>query len=382
MTVRFADAVIVAAGSSSRMGGRDKLAESLLGRPLLAWSVDAMARAETVDRIVVVTRADNVAALQRAAWLEGATVVAGGAHRSDSVRVGVEAAGADVVLVHDGARPLASSALADAVARVTAEHGAAVPAVAVADSLKKTRDRGGWLAESVDRESIVRTQTPQGAQRDLLLAAFARTAGRSFTDEAALLEAAGVPVATVPGEAANIKVTDQGDLEMARALASGAAEQRIGFGEDSHPFGPGEGLMLGGIAIEGAPQLYGHSDGDVVLHALATAILSAGGLGDVGRLYPADDKETTGIASQELVQGAVKTAAKAGWRPSRAHVSIVGSRPRLGAARLEKMSAVIAQVIGCDADSVSVAASTGNLSGPEGEGRAIRATALVTVIRR
>jgi len=389
---RFADAVIVAAGTSHRMGGVDKLTESILGRPLLAWSVEAMAGADSIDRIVVVTRAENVKELRAAEWLAQVAdgrvaVVAGGEHRSDSVRAGVVATEASVVLIHDGARPLASSALADSVARAAADHGAAVPAVAVADSLK--RSSAGLVDASVDRQGLVRAQTPQGARRELLIDAFDRAADTAYTDEAALLEAAGISVATVPGEAANIKVTDATDLEIVRAIAAarsgggtGVPATRFGFGEDAHGFGPGDGLVLGGILIADAPRLYGHSDGDVVLHALATAILSACGLGDLGRIFPSADHSTRGIASTELLDEVARSANEAGWRVDRAQVSLVGSRPHLGGRRLDEMGRRIAVLIGVEADQVAVTASTGNLSGPEGAGRVVRATALVTVIRR
>src|SRR5262245_9887076 len=155
MEGRFADAVVVAAGSSSRMAGVDKLAEPLLDRPLLAWSVAAMAGAESVGRIVVVTRPQGVAALTDSEWLKDAgagrvDVVVGGEQRSDSVRAGVDATQAGVVLVHDGARPLASSSLVDAVAFAAAEHGAAVPAVPVVDSLKRVTNQS--IEYSVDRD--------------------------------------------------------------------------------------------------------------------------------------------------------------------------------------------------------------------------------------
>jgi 2-C-methyl-D-erythritol 2,4-cyclodiphosphate synthase len=314
-------------------------------------------------------------------------VLAGGLQRSDSVRAGVAVGSADVVLVHDGARPLASSTLADSVARAAAEHGAAVPAVPIVDSLK--RASADAVEISVDREGLIRAQTPQGARRELLVEAFAAAGGATYTDEAALLEAHGVRVMTVPGEATNIKVTDGADLDIVRAIAasrgphgaSGANPTRFGFGEDSHPFGPGDGLMLGGVLVPDAPRLYGHSDGDVVLHALATAILAAGGLGDLGRLFPGNDAQTTGIASSELVAEAVKRSTGAGWRVDRAQVSVVGARPHLGR-HLDDMRAAIAGLIDVQEDSVALTASTGNLSGPEGAGQVIRATALVSVIRR
>ncbi len=392
MNGRFADAVIVAAGTSSRMGGLDKLTEPLLDRPLLAWSIEAMARAQSVGRIVVVTQQAQLVNLRGAVWLPEVAdgrvdVVAGGEHRSDSVRAGVAATEASVVLVHDGARPLASSALADSVAHAAAEHGAAVPAVAVIDSLK--RASAGAVEGSVDRVGIVRAQTPQGARRKLLIDAFDKAAGAAYTDEAALLEAAGVPVVTIPGEAANIKVTDISDLEIVRAIAAaragrggtGAEPVRFGFGEDTHGFGPEDGLMLGGLLIADAPRLYGHSDGDVVLHALATAILSACGLGDLGRLFPSNDSRTMGIASTELVEEVMRRATAAGWSVDRVQVSLVGSRPHLGG-RLDEMSGRVAALVGVAVDDVAVIASTGNLSGAEGAGRVLRASALVTVIRR
>lgn len=377
---RFADAVIVAAGGSTRMGGVDKMAELLLGRSLLQWSVAQMAAAQSVARIIVVARPDRVAELAALPWLAGSTVLAGGERRSDSVRAGVEAATSDVVLVHDGARPLASPALADAVAAAAAQHGAAVPVLPVVDSLK--RNKGATLGQSVERDGLVRAQTPQGARRQLLLDAMAAARGEAFSDEAALLESRGIAIATVPGEPHNIKVTLPDDLEMVRALARGGAATRVGLGQDSHGFGPDMGLWLGGIQIEDAPRLYGHSDGDVVLHAIATAILSATGNGDLGRLFPASDKRTTGIASTDLLREAVATANSSGWAVESVQVSLVGARPRLGGQRLDAMAQNVAGLLAVSADSVAFNASTGNLSGDEGAGRVITATALVSLYRR
>ena len=380
MTGRFADAVIVAAGGSTRMGGGDKMAEGLLGRSLLQWSVDNMAAAGSVARVIVVARPDRVADLAAQPWLSRATVVAGGERRSDSVRAGVTAATADVVLVHDGARPLASPALADAVANAAAQHGAAVPVVRVVDSLK--RDKGETLGESVERDALVRAQTPQGARRQLLVDAMAAAGDEAFSDEAALLESRGIAIATVPGEPQNIKVTLAQDLEMVRALARGSASTRVGLGQDSHVFGPDLGLWLGGIQIEAAPRLYGHSDGDVVLHALATAILSATGNGDLGQLFPSDDSRTTGIASSNLLRHAVTMANQSGWAVESAQVSLVGARPKLGGHWLDQMAANVAGLLALSRDSVAINASTGNLSGDAGAGRVITATALIGLRRR
>ena len=380
MTARFADAVIVAAGGSTRMGGADKMAELLLGRSLLQWSVEQMAAAQSVARVIVVARADRVADLAAQQWLSHATVLAGGERRSDSVRNGVTAATADVVLIHDGARPLASPALADSVANAAAQHGAAVPVVPVVDSLK--RAAGATLGESVERDGLVRAQTPQGARRQVLLDAMAAAGDEAFSDEAALLESRGIAIATVPGEMHNIKVTLPQDLAMFRALARGSSEPKIGLGQDSHAFGPDLGLWLGGIEIPNAPRLFGHSDGDVVLHAIATAILSATGNGDLGRLFPPTDTQTTGIASSQLLGEAVRKAAESGWAVESAQVSVVGARPKLGGERLDAMAANVAELLSVSRDSVAINASTGNLSGDEGAGRTISATALVGLHRR
>jgi 2-C-methyl-D-erythritol 4-phosphate cytidylyltransferase/2-C-methyl-D-erythritol 2,4-cyclodiphosphate synthase len=204
----------------------------------------------------------------------------------------------------------------------------------------------------------------------------------AFPDEAALLESRGIAVAAVAGEATNIKVTSPSDLDMVRALARGGTESKVGLGQDSHGFGPDLGLWLGGIEIANAPRLFGHSDGDAVLHAIATAILSASGNGDLGRLFPPTDSQTTGIASADLVREAVARAEGSGWAVESVQVSVVGARPRLGGQRLDAMAARVAELLALNRVSVAISASTGNLAGDEGAGRAITATALVGVRKR
>jgi len=167
---------------------------------------------------------------------------------------------------------------------------------------------------------------------------------------------------------------------MAGSSVAPEAPVRTGLGHDRHPFGPGEPLQLGGLSIAGAPRLHGHSDGDVVLHAVADAILGAVGAGDLGRLAPADERTPRGVASATLLELAIARAAEAGWRPAGVDVTIVGARPRLGA-HLEAMRARLAELVALPADRVSVKASTGNLQGVEGEGRAIAAEAVATLVR-
>jgi 2-C-methyl-D-erythritol 4-phosphate cytidylyltransferase/2-C-methyl-D-erythritol 2,4-cyclodiphosphate synthase len=381
----FADAVVVAAGASRRMGGTDKLLADLGGRPVLRWALDAMAAAPSVQGVVVVAGPERVAALSELPWLRalGARVVPGGARRQDSVAAGVRATDADVVLVHDGARPFVAVGVVEAVAVAARDHGAAIPVLPVVDSLKRVED--GAIVAAAPREALYRAQTPQGARRDLLLAAIeALAAGPdTFGDEAELLTRYGVGVTIVPGDPANSKLTVPADLELARMLAAGRAGlARVGFGNDSHPFGPEMGLWLGGIEIVDAPCLAGHSDGDVVLHAISDALLGVAGLPDLGRTFPAADPATRGIAGADIVREVVRRVAAAGGAPASIDVTIVGARPRLGGRRLDAMREVIAGLLGVDTGAVAVKASSGNLSGDEGAGRVISSTAVVTVVRR
>jgi 2-C-methyl-D-erythritol 2,4-cyclodiphosphate synthase len=171
-----------------------------------------------------------------------------------------------------------------------------------------------------------------------------------------------------------------GGNEAASDEARPAGQIRTGFSTDAHPFGPGDGLRLGGVEIPAAPRLHGHSDGDAALHAVAGALLGASGLGDLGTVYPADERTQRGIASAELLQGVVRRLADAGWRPVAVDMTILAGRPRIGE-HLPRMRATIAELLGVAPEDVSVKGSTGNLSGDVGEGRVIEAHAVATVSR-
>jgi 2-C-methyl-D-erythritol 4-phosphate cytidylyltransferase/2-C-methyl-D-erythritol 2,4-cyclodiphosphate synthase len=379
----FADAVVVAAGTGSRMAGTDKLLADVGGRPVLRWALDSLAAAPSVRGIVVVAAPDRVPALSALPWLLalGARVVPGGQRRQDSVAAGVRATDAEVVLVHDGARPFVSASVVEAVASAAREHGAAIPVLPVVDSLKRVE--AGAVVATTARQGLFRAQTPQGARRDVLLAATdALAAGpEEFGDEAELLARYGVAVTTVPGDPANLKLTVPADLDLARALAAGrTGTPRLGLGTDSHPFGPEMGLRLGGIEIADAPRLAGHSDGDVALHAICDALLGVAGLPDLGRTFPASDPATRGIAGSDLVREVMRLAAASGWMPVSLDVTLLGARPKLGSKRLDAMRDAISVLLDLDAGAVAVKASTGNLSGDEGAGRVIAATAIVSVV--
>lgn len=368
------------------MGGVDKLLAPVGARPLIAWTISAVAAAPSVRRIVVVTAAERVGEWRAAPWLPlGVEVVGGGPTRQQSVANGVRhlAAAVDAdpdrpILVHDGARPLVPAALVDAVSEAVDRHGAALPVLPVAETLKRVDD--GRVVETVDREALAAAQTPQGARMRLFLdawRAFPPDGDRQFTDEAALLEACRIPVHAIPGDPANLKVTLPDDLRrVEQALVPDGA--RVGFGHDSHPFGPGAPLRLGGITVDGVPALSGHSDGDVALHAVADALLGAAGLGDLGRLFPADARTPRGISSEELLRTVVARLADVGLAAASVDLVIIGARPKLGT-RLDEMRGAIATTLGLDEAAVNVKASTGNLAGDEGAGRSIAARAVATV---
>jgi len=412
------DAVLVAAGASRRMGGQDKLLAELNGKSVLRWSVEALAAAG-VARIVIAASPGRVAEIAAESWLPDAvvSVVAGGERRQESVAAGVAAlieldaaepataadpAADPVVLVHDAARPLASPGLIRAVAEAAAIHGAAIPIVPVTETLKRLD--GDFVGSTVDRTDVAAAQTPQGVRRSLLQHAYAvypPGGAENWTDEASLLEACRIKVHAILGEATNLKVTVPIDLSRAAAFLDGglvpgrqaavapgsavavaerpATAGRIGLGTDCHPFGPGEPLILGGLPIEGAPRLSGHSDGDVALHAVADALLGAAGLGDLGRLFPADSRTPAGIDSRVLLAGVAQQVRAAGWVPGNVDVTIVAGRPKLSPL-LPAMGEAIAAALGVPAATVNVKASSGNLAGPEGAGRSISALAVAWLV--
>ena len=380
-----ADAIVVAAGSSVRMAGIDKLMAPIGGRPLLAWTLEAIASAPLVERIVVVTATERVAALRHAPWLPDRVVdvVVGGNRRQESVAAGVAALddrdGEDrIILCHDGARPLVHAELVAEVARAAAALGAAIPVGPIAETVKRIAD--GLVVGTVDRVGLATAQTPQGIRRSILTDAYRRFppgGPETFTDEAALLEACSIAIHAIDGDPGNVKVTLPADLARARA-ALDPTEGRIGIGHDAHPFGPGSPLVLGGVEVVGGPRLHGHSDGDVALHAVCDALLGAASLGDLGRLFPAGPSTPAGIASTELLGAVVSRLAARGYRPGSIDLTIVAARPKL-AAHLDAMRDAIAALLGLGPDQVSVKASTGNLDGMEGAGRGISALAVAVL---
>jgi len=378
-------AIVVAAGRSSRFGGTvPKQFLELGGESVASRAVRAMAACPEVHGVVVVLSRDEINGPRDAA-LRGIdrvlAVVPGGSTRTASALAGVEAAsGADVVLVHDAARPFVDAALVSAVLEATRQHGAAVPAVPARDTVKRD-DGTGFVAETLDRVALRLAQTPQGARRDWMIEALrlALASGGEITDEAQALERAGRRVALVPGDPLNVKITTPQDWgDALRRVDEDDPSFRVGHGYDVHRFGGAGGLVLGGVSFPGEQGLLGHSDADVVLHAAMDALLGAAGLPDIGHYFPPGDSRFASANSATLAREVAGHLRASGFRIANLDLTLLAERPRIRE-RVGAMREAIAASLLIDAARVGLKATTLEGLGAlgRGEGIACHAVALV-----
>jgi len=371
-------AIIVAAGRGARAGGdQPKQYRPLLGRAVLAWSVAAFAKTG-IDRIIVV-RAREQADLCAAA-LAGfdVTYADGGDTRTASVRAGLAAAQqADIVLIHDAARPgLTPDIIRALIAEIKAGSGAVAPALAVPDTLLRTEE-GGRVTSELDRNGAVRVQTPQAFRGDALRAAYAAAPDdKSFTDDLAVVRAHGGETRVIAGDPRLLKLTFPEDFSMLERLLSDERFTCVGSGFDAHRFGAGDHVTLCGVRIPHDKGLLGHSDADAGWHALVDAILGALGQGDIGAHFPPSNPQWKGADSERFLRHAHKLAANAGARIVHVDVTLICERPKIGPHR-DAMRARTAEVLGLPLDRVSVKATTTERMGFMGreEGLAAQATA-------
>ncbi|WP_188259635.1 bifunctional 2-C-methyl-D-erythritol 4-phosphate cytidylyltransferase/2-C-methyl-D-erythritol 2,4-cyclodiphosphate synthase [Azospirillum tabaci] len=379
-------ALIVAAGTGQRFGAeRPKQYLDLAGQPVLRRTVEAFRRHPKVSAVrVVINPAFRDLYDAAVAGLDLPEPVAGGASRQDSVRNGLEAlaeSAPDLVLIHDAARPLIDSDTIDAVIAALATHPAALAAVPVADTLKRGNGGpdGGLVAGTVNRSGLWRAQTPQGFRFPEILAAHRDAAGLELTDDAAVAERAGLPVALVPAREENFKVTTPDDLTRAtRALDSALSDIRTGSGFDVHRFAEGDHVTLCGVRVPHTHRLEGHSDADVGLHALTDAILGALCAGDIGSHFPPSDPQWRGADSALFLKHAAELVTARGGRIAHVDVTIICERPKVGPHR-EAMTARVAEILGMPVDRVSVKATTTERLGFTGRGEGIAAQAMATV---
>ena len=374
-------ALIMAAGSGERFGGdTPKQYRLLAGKPVLRHSVEAFLAHPFVDRVrVVINPAHRDLCLKALDGLPVGDPVDGGATRQASVHRGLEALGdapPGFVLVQDGVRPLTDSGTIERVRRALDAGPAAIAAVPVVDTLKRGQD--GVSGGTVDRSGLWRAQTPQGFAYEAILQAHRNAADSEVTDDAAIAEQAGLPVALVPGSEDNLKVTTEDDLARAEALLSArAGDIRVGNGFDVHAFGPGDHVTLCGIVIPHDKGLVAHSDGDVGLHAITDAILGALGAGDIGQHFPPSDPRWKGQDSAAFLRHAAGVAAEAGGRIAHVDVTLICERPKIGPHR-EAMTARVSEILG-PGTAVSVKATTSEGLGFTGRGEGIAAQATATL---
>jgi 2-C-methyl-D-erythritol 4-phosphate cytidylyltransferase/2-C-methyl-D-erythritol 2,4-cyclodiphosphate synthase len=383
-------AVIVAAGRGTRFANaRNKILLPLGGRTVLEHSIAAFDGVARIAEIVVVVspedRSEIAGLLGRVDLAKPARIVDGGARRIDSVHAGVLATGhaSSLVAIHDAARPLVRGETIARAIDAAARVGGAVVATAATDTVKHSHDRR-LVDATIPRAEIFLAQTPQIFRRTAFLAALARAvpANEEFTDDAAVAEAAGIPVEVVPGEADNLKITYPDDLARAeRILASRAGSPadpkiRVGCGFDVHRLVEGRRFVAGGVEIASDVGPLGHSDGDALLHALADAILGAAGLEDLGTLFPDTDPNYRDADSRDLLRRCVERAAAAGFRVVNADCVVVVEKPKLAPHRAA-IRASVAGILGIEPERVNVKGKTAEGLGLLGEGRALAATCTV-----
>jgi len=370
-------AVLVAAGSGSRLGAETpKQFLPLAGKPVIRHAAEAL-----LAHVSLLQPVGDAASIELAlSGLPYRAPVPGGATRQDSVLAGLEAleaAAPDVVLVHDAARPIIPVGTVPALLAALEHTPGAIPAVPVADTLKRVVDRR--ITATAPRDGLFRAQTPQAFRYQELLAAHRSGTGTAATDDASLLEAAGQAVTIVPGSDDNIKLTYQEDFLRLERIMTARLIPRVGTGFDVHVLEAGRRLMLCGVPVPHDKGLAGHSDADVGIHALCDAIYGALAEGDIGRHFPPSQAAWKDADSAQFLAHAAKLIATRGGMLANADVTLICERPKI-APHAMAMSARLAAILGVDASRISVKATTTEKLGFTGRGEGIAAQAVATVL--
>lgn len=379
--------LILAGGSGSRVGSDIPKQYLLLNRrPVIRRTVEAFLSHNSIDTVQLVIGPDDEQRCSEA--LSGLALpppVPGGATRQESGRNGLEALDAgdagppDYVLIHDAARPLIDHATIDRVLTALVSHAAVLPAVPVADTLKRSAGTPPMVVETADRRNIWRAQTPQGFRFSEIVAAHRAAAGLELTDDTAIAEHSGIAVALVEGSEDNFKITTREDLERAERMTGFmSGETRIGTGFDVHAFGEGDHVTLCGVRIDHDRALEGHSDADVALHAVTDALLGAIAEGDIGSHFPPSDPQWKGAASRVFLEHAAGLISARGGSVGNIDLTIICEAPKIGP-HGDALRTSLAQILAIDEDRISVKATTTEKLGFTGRGEGIAAQAAVTV---
>jgi 2-C-methyl-D-erythritol 4-phosphate cytidylyltransferase/2-C-methyl-D-erythritol 2,4-cyclodiphosphate synthase len=374
-------AVVVAAGRGSRFGGSPKQYRELAGAPIVRTTVGLFAGHPGVSMIQPVIHADDRDVFARSMGaIETLPPVVGGATRQASVHAGLEALASqspDIVLVHDAARPFATAILISSAIEAAERYGAAVPGLPLFDTVKIV-DADEIVVQTPDRSRLRTVQTPQAFRFEGLLAAYRKAAAQGisdFTDDAAIAEWAGMSVAVFAGERANVKITTPEDL---MANQRQLLDVRTATGFDVHCFEPGDHVWLGGVKIPHTQKLNGHSDADVVLHALTDALLGAIADGDIGAHFPPSDPQWRGASSDRFLAFAAERVRARGGVITLLDATLLCEAPRVGPHR-DAMRARIAEIAGIDIGRVAIKATTMEKLGFIGREEGIGAMATATV---
>ena len=379
-------AVLVAAGSSTRMGF-DKLSFDLGGETVVQRSIRAFAECPLVSEIVLVAGKNReFLEQQAAACTKPVQVVQGGATRAESAKNGVLAAHGELVAVHDAARPFVSQAVITAALEAAAACGAAAPAVPVKDTVKravrgdgKTVPEHCMVTDTPDRSTLYAVQTPQCFDRAAYLAALDELdaeKARLVTDDCSLFELTGRPVQLTQGDYANLKITTREDLP--RAEQKEGNDMRIGHGYDVHRLVEDRKLILGGVEVPFEKGLLGHSDADVLAHAVMDAVLGAAALGDIGKHFPDTDPAYADADSLQLAKHVARIMREKGWKIVNIDSTLLCQKPKL-APYIPAMRENLAAAFGMPVDAVSVKATTEEHLGFTGEGLGIAAHAVALI---
>jgi 2-C-methyl-D-erythritol 4-phosphate cytidylyltransferase/2-C-methyl-D-erythritol 2,4-cyclodiphosphate synthase len=370
-------ALIVAAGKGERLGGElPKQYRPIGGKPVLRWAVEALAGHPSIDQVrVVIGEGHEQMASDALAGLRVGDFIRGGSERSDSVVSGLQAIGEGTVLVHDAARPFCPPAVVDRLLTALEGNDGAVPVLPVADTLALG---DAFLDSPVDRKRMLRVQTPQAFHVEDLIYACEEAGRSSATDESTIMLAAGLKVAAVEGDAMLEKLTTPADWARAEAILASRLIPRTGLGYDVHAFA-GEGpIMLGGIAVPHARGLAGHSDADVVLHAITDALLGAAGLGDIGEHFSPSDPQWQGASSDLFLRHAADLVRARGGIIDHVDVTIIAEEPKVDPHR-SAIRTRVAEILAVKLDQVSVKATTTEGLGFTGRREGMAAQAVTNI---
>lgn len=372
--------VIAAAGQGKRLGADiPKQFLKIAGEPILVKTVRAFCSNEKVDSIFIVTGNDYIGYCEQLAEeynLEKVvSVVEGGKERQDSVynalqQIDMECSDTDYVLVHDAARPFVSNETINSVIEASLGTGAAIACVPVKDSIRQGTSESSC---NIERSNLYNVQTPQGFKKTVLMKAYEQAFADKYygTDDAGLVERIGQPVELVMGQYDNIKITTKEDMPM---------ENRIGTGFDVHALVEGRPLILGGVDIPFEKGLDGHSDADVLIHALMDALLGAAALGDIGRHFPDTDPKYKGISSVKLLEHVAGLLEDEGYKTGNVDITVMAQRPKIKS-YIDDMRRVIAETLDVDLGRVNIKGTTTERLGFVGREEGIAAQAVCLLYR-